>query len=380
MSDERCPRGARGCNWQVDQIVQLLRAELVIVDLSPNAGARPYVQTTVRSMSDSISLYQNYRVDAQFVNRGLAAQAFGLDPDLHMSAIADIVVAEVIRRRIEDLRIASASSTLNDLVSHLVMVRGGFYFRKQRSKSRQSIRFHRKLNVDENYVLSVEGEFDPSRLETSSARTNLSGQAHVTIVGYAREIDPGQPYVEIRPILIGFPFFATGADRDPVFSDKRAELQCSNIDEFGLQNYPSLDVEERDLLRLFRIPESKIKAAFGSILGLSNVPNDWGGENSDLVADLTIRGYQARAAFAFKGPGGKRKPWMLHPGGMGKNGDQAIRLFSEHADLMVVQHCSDVASSVRHLMEALATKHGKRYMIIDGRNTVRILHATGMFT
>ena len=330
-------------------------------------------------MNDSSPLHQDYRVDPQFINRGLAAQAFDADAQLYLGALADDIVMKSIRRQIADLRIATVSGKLSHLESQLVTVRGAFYFRKQRAKGNQVIRFHNQLGVDENVKLSVAGQFDPERLETSSAHTNLSGQVHVTIIGYAREIQPDECHVEVRPILIGFPYFATGADNDSRFTPRDSEMRCNEIEEFGLHDLPILTVGQRELLALFQMSEKEIKIAFGAILGLSSVPADWSGENSDLVADLTIHGSRARAAFALKGPGGKPKPWTLHPSGMGKNGDQAIPLFSEYADVMVVQHCSDIASSVRHLMDALATNHRKRFMIIDGRDTVRILSAARMF-
>ena len=126
------------------------------------------------------------------------------------------------------------------------------------------------------------------------------------------------------------------------------------------------------------ISEEPVKQAFASILGVPFVPKDWAGEYSDLIADFTVRGQLASVAFAFKGPGGKTKPWMLHPGGMGKNGDQAIRLFYEAVDVMVVQHCGPISSSVNHLMKALALTHNKRYMVLDYRATVRILRRAGL--
>ena len=331
-------------------------------------------------MSDSIPLRQDFRVDPQFINRTLAAQAYGTDSQFYLGAIADDIVMKSMQREIADLRIAIVRGKLPSVESQLVMIRGAFYFRKQHINGHQMIRFHNKFGVDENVKLSVAGWFDPERLETSSAHTNLSGQVRVTIIGYAKEVQSAECHVEVRPILIGSPYFITGTDSDSQFTPRDSEIRCNEVEEFGLRDVPTLTVGQRELRTLFQMPETDVKVAFATILGISSVPADWGGENSDLVADFTLHGSRARAAFAFKGPGGKPKPWMLHPGGMGKNGDQAIRLFSEYADVMVVQHCSDIASSVRHLMEALATKHKRRFMIIDGSDTVRILSAKRMFS
>ncbi|WP_131116381.1 hypothetical protein [Lichenihabitans psoromatis] len=62
---------------------------------------------------------------------------------------------------------------------------------------------------------------------------------------------------------------------------------------------------------------------------------------------------------------------------LGKNGDQIDRLFSEPADLMVLQHCNEITSPVRAMMRAYATRMGqlKTYCIINGFDTLRILNA-----
>lgn len=91
-----------------------------------------------------------------------------------------------------------------------------------------------------------------------------------------------------------------------------------------------------------------------------------------------MSGNRLRAAFALKGPGGKPKPWTLHPDKMGLRGDQGIRLFHEPTDIQVTQHCCQIAESVRHLMDALVSMHERRHMIIDGDGTARILLGAGL--
>jgi hypothetical protein len=78
------------------------------------------------------------------------------------------------------------------------------------------------------------------------------------------------------------------------------------------------------------------------------------------------------AAFAFKGPAERGK---LHLSAMGKNGDQAVRLADEPADLLVVQHHNYVTQPVRHVLSALCRERGKRFMVIDGATTALILRA-----
>ncbi len=64
---------------------------------------------------------------------------------------------------------------------------------------------------------------------------------------------------------------------------------------------------------------------------------------------------------------------------LGKNGDQIERLFSEPAELLVLQHCHKVSTAVRSTIRAFASRiHDLRYFaIVDGYDTVRLLTAYG---
>lgn len=125
--------------------------------------------------------------------------------------------------------------------------------------------------------------------------------------------------------------------------------------------------------------EKQFKRGVQSIIGEPGKFKDWGGEKSDLYTTrLRMNGKRLGAAFAFKGPGEKRK---LVPGRMGKNGDQAQRLFQEEADVFLVQHWREIDSSVIELMRSLAVAKsvttGKRiwYGVIDGTDSQRICSA-----
>lgn len=134
---------------------------------------------------------------------------------------------------------------------------------------------------------------------------------------------------------------------------------------------PSLNV-------LRDIPEKTIKHSFAKIMGEVNIPKDWGGEKSDLfVPNLKVQDKYIPAAFLFKGPSKFR---VMKITDLGKPGDQIDRLFMEPAELMVLQHCHSVSPPVRNMMKAYAGQINnlKRYCIIDGYDTVRILKAYGM--
>jgi hypothetical protein len=124
------------------------------------------------------------------------------------------------------------------------------------------------------------------------------------------------------------------------------------------------------------VTEGQFKRGVQAIIGEPGTFKDWGGEKSDLYTTrIRINAKRLAAAFAFKGPGEKRK---LVTGRMGKNGDQAQRLFQEEADVFFVQHWREIDPSVIDLMRSLAVAKavttGKRvwYGVIDGKDSQRL--------
>jgi len=130
---------------------------------------------------------------------------------------------------------------------------------------------------------------------------------------------------------------------------------------------------------LLRISEDDVKNAIADIIGEPFVPKDWGGEKSDLPTNrLTIDGEPHSAAFIFKGPS---LPREMHPADMGKRGDQLVRVFDEPVELVVIQHCNKIANTVVRIAESLAmdVRRPRRYCIMDGADTVRLLKAYRKF-
>lgn len=124
------------------------------------------------------------------------------------------------------------------------------------------------------------------------------------------------------------------------------------------------------------VSEDEFRQGVQRVLGERGVFKDWGGENSDLYSTrLMVGGRRRRVAFAFKGPGMKRK---LVPGLMGKRGDQLQRMFRLDADVFIAQHWREIDESVPELMQKLAAEKsvssGRRiwYGIIDGQDSQRL--------
>jgi hypothetical protein len=151
----------------------------------------------------------------------------------------------------------------------------------------------------------------------------------------------------------------------------------AQIDAFAKLSEES--VSEADLQVLLQISEDDVKHSIADIIGEPFVPKDWAGEKSDLPTNhLTIDGQPCSAAFIFKGPS---LPREMHPGDMGKRGDQLVRVFDEPVDLVVIQNCNKIATNVVRIAESLAMNvcRPRRYCIIDGADTVRILKAYHKF-
>jgi hypothetical protein len=125
--------------------------------------------------------------------------------------------------------------------------------------------------------------------------------------------------------------------------------------------------------------EAQFKRGVQRIIGEPGKFKDWGGEKSDLYTTrIRLTDKRLAAAFAFKGPGQKGK---LVIGRMGKNGDQALRLFQEEADVFFVQHWREIDSSIIDLMRNLAiaksatTGRPVWYGIMDGNDSNRLVLA-----
>lgn len=223
-------------------------------------------------------------------------------------------------------------------------------------------------------VLTI--QVHPDNYTTTSAPGEMSGHHRLFVVARITEME-GQ---EIRAQAYAIGHLHNRERRGVMGFDAFDRLQWQMevfpmmLDSFAkMGDEPPPTAEE--LKHLLTIPETDIKHAFASILGEPFVPNDWGGERSDLVStQLKWNGKQFAAALAFKGPAKSKRLTMAD---LGKNGDQISRLYSEPADIFLLQHCHEVASAVRDHMRAFSTRVGRLrpFCIIDGGDTVRILRA-----
>lgn len=226
-----------------------------------------------------------------------------------------------------------------------------------------------------NKKVRVRGTYNAARLTCSTAEGELSGTKRQFLLGYATSITAQE--IQLRPIIIArrwllpTPEIGAWCPADP------ACVWASTVDQFSDVNFDQR-LTKGDLNALRDVPEKEIKKAFAEILGEPVVPNDWGGEQFDLWTSnrISVGGQPMRAAFAFKGPA-QFGPMTIAT--LGKNGDQIDRLAQTAADLIVVQHCHSITAPVTNMLKAYASdpRNPRRYMTIDGYETVKILSHFG---
>jgi hypothetical protein len=215
------------------------------------------------------------------------------------------------------------------------------------------------------------GEMSNDHFYSTTSISVLRGKKRMLVAGHFEFHDHK---VEVFPYIIGEEVERSGPL--PVTFSASIRVYPQQIDEFERVKHSSLP-SAADLKAIERMPEAAVKQAFAALIGERYVSKDWGGEKSDLqTTRLTIDGEPTSAAFIFKGPS---VPGPLHPGNMGKRGDQLIRAFDEPVDLIVVQHCNKIENTVVRTTEALAydPRRPRRYCIIDGADTAQILSVYG---
>lgn len=129
------------------------------------------------------------------------------------------------------------------------------------------------------------------------------------------------------------------------------------------------------------LAEDTVQLALEAILEVPFHKKDWGGEVNDLyTANVIVNGARRPTAFMLKGNGLKNRTMEIKY--CGKNGDQVVRLFQNPADLFVIQFVGNIAEAVilhAHSEIARLKSQGKdaRFLIMDGQDTARVLHAYG---
>jgi hypothetical protein len=232
--------------------------------------------------------------------------------------------------------------------------------------------FHAPLALAEDRTIRVHGTFNPARLTCSSANSELAGVRSQYLLGQVATLT--EDCVELRPLAIATRLLAPPPRQWE--SDDWQRVKPSEIDQFARTDWTS-DVTHEQLEALRHVPERDVKQALAQIVGEPVVPKDWGGEQSDLwTSRLRISGAPHTAAFLLKGPA-RFGPMTIAM--LGKNGDQLQRLASTDAEILVIQHCHEIRPEVFNLLRSIASdfRHVRRYLVLDGFDTYRILSSNG---
>lgn len=228
--------------------------------------------------------------------------------------------------------------------------------------------------LDAGEPVRVAGTFNSARTASSSATGSLAGRRRVYLIGTVTDLTAER--IELRPVFIGIRSFV---DDNLVAEGLAPGLRVypGDIGQFDGIDFAS-PLAQAELEAVLRVPEDTVKRAFAGLIGESYVPKDWAGERSDLYTSRVFaRGHQVSAAWLFKGPG---YPRPMDVKSLGKNGDQIDRLFTEPAELLVLQHCHQIRPSVVGMMDCYAhdVRRPRSYMIIDGADTGRILKSLSL--
>lgn len=227
------------------------------------------------------------------------------------------------------------------------------------------------------YDLTVELEYSTHHVKADTLKSRLRKGGVFCIIADVRGVLDDRLLCE--PYIIGQPWVVEEGAQDKQdavwFSFQLYENFIEDIDEFS-EVRDEADPPSPEPMSA--IKESAFKQCLAEILG-DAVQSDWGGETSDYYsAHIHLAGRRTTAAFLLKGPAKYSPMQITH---LGKNGDQIYRLSKEPAELLIVQHCHDILPAVRETLRVFAVQpsKAKRYCLIDGRDSLRLLRAYGLY-
>lgn len=221
--------------------------------------------------------------------------------------------------------------------------------------------------------VDVRGSFDPRKLTCSTSNVELAGRRRQWILGQVATACSHS--VEMRPIAIATLLLAPPPGQ---WAPDWQRVHPRQVNQWSFVDW-DLPVSDEALSRLKTVPERRVKETLASTIGESVVPSDWGGEVNDLyTSGLLVDGRQHSAAFLLKGPA-RFSPMTI--GHLGANGDQLTRLARSPAEILVVQHCHHVRPEVVEYLQGAASnfRQVRRFMVLDGPDTYRLLVGAGLF-
>ena len=222
-------------------------------------------------------------------------------------------------------------------------------------------------------------QFSTKNIKADTTKMQLDKHYGLSFVGIVDEVTADQVFV--APLVMGTPWLNPNPSSKPDFDMMLTHYEffesfIEDIDEFKLVRSIPRDESGNAWKVLRHIPENSVKTAICSIL--KETPSkDWSGETSDhFSTSIHLSGRRVSAAFLLKGPSRFFEMKAAH---LGKNGDQIVRLTNEPAQLFILQHSHLVSPAVRATLRAFSVNPctPRRYCVIDGPDTFRLLKAYG---
>jgi len=220
-------------------------------------------------------------------------------------------------------------------------------------------------------------EFGTNHFVADTGKSEQSDRNNVSIVGLIRSIDDCT--VLIHPLIMGAPSFDHPANADINtnvdllwYGYDWYEVFPEDIDEFARCRDMVLADQYDWMNRMKQLSEEEVKHRLCEVLG-DTPKRDWAGEQDDhFSTSVHLAGERTSAAFLLKGPAQFKE---MTPDMLGKRADQIYRLAATPAQLLVVQHCHDIGEAVRSTLRAfaIAPHNPRRYCLIDGKDTHKIL-------
>lgn len=228
-----------------------------------------------------------------------------------------------------------------------------------------------------SYPIKVELHYSTAHISADTLRLALYEGGIISVVAQLSRADDKRFIFE--PLIMGFPYLFENGEH-PTFEimwhcDTFYEHFIEDFDEFSKVRQAETPASPE---RMRHISEAALKTCLAEILG-DNAPKDWGGEQSDyFTAHIHLQGQRLTAAFLLKGPNRFLPMGLNH---LGKNNDQIVRLSHEPAQILIVQHCHDITPAVRETLRAFAVQpsNSRRYCLIDGRDSLMLLDAYGLY-
>lgn len=226
--------------------------------------------------------------------------------------------------------------------------------------------------------INVEFHYSTKHIHSDTVRSRLhQGNHEFAIIAQLYSFQNNLAIFE--PLIIGAPWLKEKKEQPDFdimwYSYEFFEDFIEDFDEF--QKAAELPIPEScDPMK--DISERAFKICLSEILK-EKPSKDWGGETSDFyTSHIHLKGKRTTSAFLLKGPA-RFAPMTLNH--LGKNNDQIVRLAKEPAQVLFIQHCHDVTTPVRETLRAFAVQPGnpRRYCIIDGKDSLRLLKAYNLF-